>query len=491
MGHLTIIGLGPGSPKDLTREAWEVLSQLDEVWLRTTHHPVVNDLPAGLDVHSFDHLYEAAETFQDVYAQITAQILLLAKRSQGVTYAVPGHPLMGESTVTRILSATTDQELPIRIVAGLSFLEPSLTALAYDALDGLQIIDALEMVGLHHPPLNSDLPALIGQVYSRAIASELKLVLMNQYPDAHETVLIDAAGTPAQAVRRLPLYEIDRHPVSPLTSLYVAPYLPPAYADRPAPVYGSFQGFQDTIAQLRAPDGCPWDRKQTHASLRPNLLEETYEVLAAIDEDDPEALREELGDLLLQVVLQTQIAIESGEFDMAEVIAGIDAKLKYRHPHVWGQVEVDGAEAVTKNWEALKREERVANGKEKRSSLDSIPAALPALAQAMAYVGRAARVGGDWKSITDVEAYVEDTLAAWNDAEMHDAQLHALGELLLAIVAWARWREVEPESALREANLRFAQRFRQFEALARERGVSVADLAPEERAQLWSKMKRS
>ena len=487
MGHLTIIGLGPGSPKDLTREAWEVLSQLDEVWLRTTHHPVVRSLPAGLDVHSFDHLYEAAETFEDVYAQITTQILSLAERSQGVAYAVPGHPLMGESTVTRILSATMDQDIPIQIVAGLSFLEPSLTALAYDALDGLQIVDALEMVGLHHPPLNSDLPALIGQVYSRPIASELKLVLMNQYPDAHETVLIDAAGTPAQTVRRLPLYEIDRHTVSPLTSLYVAPYLPHAYADRPALVCGSFQGFQNTIAQLRAPDGCPWDRKQTHASLRTNLLEETYEVLTAIDEDDPEALREELGDLLLQVVLQTQIAIESGEFDMAEVIAGIDAKLKHRHPHVWGQVEVDGAETVTKNWEALKREERVANGKAKRSALDSIPTALPALAQAMAYIGRAARVGGDLKSIIEVETYVEDMLAAWRAAESQPEQHRAMGELLLALVAWAQWREVAPESALREANLRFAQRFRQLESLARERGVSVADLAPEKRAQLWTR----
>lgn len=491
MGHLTIIGLGPGSPKDLTREAWEFLSQLDEVWLRTTHHPAASNLPAELDVHSFDHLYEAAETFEDVYAQITAQILALAERPQGVAYAVPGHPLMGESTVTRLLSATTDQGLPIRIVAGLSFLEPALTALAYDALDGLQVVDALEMVARHHPPLNSDLPALIGQVYSRAIASELKLVLMNQYPDVHETVLIDAAGTPAQVVRRLPLYEIDRYAVSPLTSLYVAPYLPPAYADHPAPVYGSFQGFHDTIAQLRAPGGCPWDRKQTHASLRPNLLEETYEVLAAIDEDDMAVLREELGDLLLQVVLHTQIAIESGEFDMAEVIAGIDAKLKHRHPHVWGQVEVDGAETVTKNWEALKREERVANGEAQRSALDSIPTALPALAQAMAYVGRAARVGGDWKSITEVESYVEEAMATWDAADGQEDQHHALGELLLALVTWARWREMDPESALREANLRFAQRFRQLEALARERGISVAALAPEEHAQLGAKIKKS
>jgi tetrapyrrole methylase family protein/MazG family protein len=491
MRRLTIIGLGPGSPEDLTREAWEILSQLDEVWLRTTHHPVVSGLPAGLDVHSFDHLYESAETFEDVYAQITTRILSLAERAQGVAYAVPGHPLMGESTVTRILSATADEELSIRIVAGLSFLEPSLAALAYDALDGLQIIDALEMVALHHPPLNSDLPALIGQVYSRTIASELKLVLMNQYPDAHETVLIDAAGTPAQLVRRLPLYEIDRHNVSPLTSLYVAPYLPQPYLNQPVPVYGSFQGFQDTIAQLRAPDGCPWDRKQTHASLRTNILEETYEVLAAIDKADPAALCEELGDLLLQVVLQTQIAIESGEFDMAEVIAGIDAKLKHRHPHVWGQVEVDGAETVIKNWEALKREERVANGDAKRSALDSIPAALPALAQAMAYVGRAARVGGDWESIAEVEAYVEDAMAAWEEAELQAAQHRALGELLLSIVTWARWREIDPESALREANRRFAQRFRHLETLSRERDISVGELALEERAQLWTKMKKS
>ncbi len=195
--------------------------------------------------------------------------------------------------------------------------------------------------------------------------------------------------------------------------------------------------------------------------------------------------------MLLQVVLHTQIAIESGEFDMAEVIAGIDAKLKHRHPHVWGQVEVDGAETVTKNWEALKREERVANGEAQRSALDSIPTALPALAQAMAYVGRAARVGGDWKSITEVESYVEEAMATWDAADGQEDQHHALGELLLALVTWARWREMDPESALREANLRFAQRFRQLEALARERGISVAALAPEEHAQLGAKIKKS
>ncbi len=176
MSQITIVGLGPGSVADLTRAAWQALEQVDEVWLRTLHHPVVADLPKICRLKGFDAVYERAERFADVYAEIAKRILELGLRDEGVVYAVPGHPLVGEATVTRILREAREAGIPVRIVNGLSFIEPALAALELDALDGLQVFDALDLVSLNHPPLNPDYPALIAQVYSRTVASDLKLV---------------------------------------------------------------------------------------------------------------------------------------------------------------------------------------------------------------------------------------------------------------------------------------------------------------------------
>jgi tetrapyrrole methylase family protein / MazG family protein len=473
MGHITILGLGPGAPGSLTLEAWRILEDADELWLRTYHHPVVTGLPEDLDVHAFDEVYERADSFADVYDIIVERILTLGAREQGVLYGVPGHPLVGESTVTRILKSADLGPVEIRIVDGVSFVEPTLAALALDALDGLQIFDALDLASLNHPPLNPDFPALIGQVYNRQVASELKLVLMNQYADDHPTALIDAAGTERERVNFLPLYQIDRQSATPLTTLYVAPL----------PEESSFESFQQTVAKLRSPEGCPWDREQTHKSLRTNLLEESYEVLSVIDEDDPGALREELGDLLLQIVLHTQIAVETGEFRMSEVIAGINAKLKRRHPHVWGETEVGGVGEVITNWETIKRQEREGRGEADRSLLDGVPDALPALAQADAFLDRAGRLGFDLAMVADgpSEALVDclrEEVGALDDSE-------DLGQLLLAMVDLAGDAGLDPESALREAALRFARRFRVLEAETRRRDFSIGEMSWEEIRRLW------
>ena len=494
MAHITIIGLGPGSKEALTLEAWELLQEAREIWLRTAHHPVLRSITSPGQWRSFDAVYEEAASFDEVYTQIVSEVLRLGRRPEGVIYAVPGHPLVGESTVTRILLAADRESIPVRVVHGLSFIEPSLTALKVDALDGLQMFDALDIVDLHHPPLNPDLPALIAQVYSRAVASELKLVLMNQYPDEHPVVLLDGAGTDQEKVQELALYEIDRHEVSMLTSLYVAPMAS----------LSSFEGFQETIATLRSPEGCPWDREQTHQTLRTNLLEESYEVLEAIDAEDPLALREELGDLLLQIVLQAQIAVDEGDFYMPEVIAQIDAKLKRRHPHVWEGVDVAGVNDVIVNWEAIKRRERAEKGAGERSLLDGIPRALPALAQAAAYADRAGRIGFDridadgmWVELPEkvsglLQALVDGLDEVWNgneDGAQENAQL--LGDFLLVIADWARSHHTDPESTLREANARFAKRFHTLETLSRQMGTSLQSLSPDEIRRQWNKREQS
>ena len=351
-----------------------------------------------------------------------------------------------------------------------------------DALSGLQIYDAVELAARHHPPLNPDLPALVGQLYSRALASDVKLTLMNQYPDDHTVVLVRAAGTSGQDVVHVPLYELDRQGDSNhwgefahLTTLYIPPL----------PVVSSFEGLQETVAHLRAPDGCPWDREQTHESLRTGLLEEAYEVLAAIDVGDAQAIQEELGDLLLQVLLHTQIATEEGEFKMAQVIAGIDAKLKHRHPHVWGTRPVKGTGEVLRRWEELKREEK---GKD-RSVLDGVPAALPALQQADTYSRRAARVGFDWADANGVADKIREEMSEVESATTPEEQEAELGDLLFAVVNWGRWLGVDPETALRQANARFGRRFRRMEQIARDRGLDMGILAIDELETLWQEAK--
>ncbi|MBK8020331.1 MAG: nucleoside triphosphate pyrophosphohydrolase [Chloroflexi bacterium] len=489
---LTIVGLGPGHPDDLTRRAWQALESAAVVMLRTAEHPCVPHLPAGPEYRSCDDLYEAKDDFDSVYAAIAERVLDAAAHGD-IVYAVPGDPANAESTVKRIRAGADERNIPVQIVSGVSFVEPALALVGVDALDGLQLFDAITLAMMHHPPLNPDHPALLGQVYSRDLASNLKLTLMNQYPDEFPVTLIHAAGTPDAVVEPVPLYEIDRSPhIRHLTALYL-----PALGGM-----SSFEQFQEVIAHLRAPEGCPWDREQTHLSLRPYLIEETYEVLDALNAEDPQALREELGDLLLQIVLHTQIATEDGEFRMADVLHAINTKMIQRHPHVWGDTASQGLESVDSatdgasdkvvaNWETLKQRERVAKGQAEKpkSLLDGVPKSLPALLQAYQFQNKAAKVGFDWPHIDHVIAKVreelDEVLSAGDDEHLREE----LGDLLFVVVNWARWHKIDPENALRSTNDKFGRRFRHIEEGAAAAGRDLKSMTLAEMDAFWDDAK--
>jgi tetrapyrrole methylase family protein/MazG family protein len=477
---ITLLGLGPGDPSLLTRQAWELLQDIDEIYLRTRQHPAVEGFPPHLQVHSFDALYEQGESFEAVYARIVEQVLALGRRPEGVVYAVPGHPFVAEATGPEIARRARLEGLTVRIVEGLSFIEPVLTALGADLLPHTALVDALELATAHMPPFPPDAPALVAQIHSREVASDVKLTLMGAYPDDHPVRLVHAAGTPQALVEELPLYAIDR---SGHIGLLSALYIPPLGEGT------SFEAFQELTAHLRAPHGCPWDREQTHHSLRTHLLEETYELLSALDAGDVEGMREELGDLLLQIVLHAQIGSEEGEFDMAQVLQGIHAKIVHRHPHVFGGVAVSGAGEVLLNWERLKADERTANGKADASLLDSLPPALPALVQAEEYQKRAARVGFDWPEIQGVMNKVAEEMGEVQAAADDDQRAAELGDLLFAIVNLARWHSVDAESALREANARFLKRFKHIEDTARRQGRPLNEMTLKEMDELWEEAK--
>jgi tetrapyrrole methylase family protein/MazG family protein len=298
---------------------------------------------------------------------------------------------------------------------------------------------------------------------------------MNQYPVEHEVVLIHAAGTDQESISHQPLFEIDRDlTIDHLVALYVPPL----------PDESAFESFQETVAHLRAPDGCPWDREQTHSSLRGHILEEAYETLEALDVGNMLALREELGDLLLQIVLQAQIATESNDFTMADVIASIQEKIVRRHPHVFGSLDLDGVGEVLQNWESLKEDER-RQGAKSGGLLSGVPKTLPALAQAAEIQSRVVRVGFDWPDITGVIEKVEEELSEVQMASDKDDRAAEIGDLFFAVVNYARWLDVDPESALREANVRFRHRFNQIEKAALRQDKRVSDLSLNEMNDLW------
>ena len=242
----------------------------------------------------------------------------------------------------------------------------------------------------------------------------------------------------------------------------------------------------EVVRRLRAADGCPWDREQTHESLRPYLLEETYELLEAIDSGDESKLREELGDVLLQVAMHAQIAADEGRFDAAAISEQEAAKMVARHPHVFGDREVRDAEDVLRNWERDKIDNAAREGRPRESPVDKVPATLPALAWSLGIQKRAARVGFDYGDAETAAAGVAEEAAELAAATSQDEVFREFGDLLFALVNVARKRKVNPEDALRAAGRRFIQRFKTMEALAGERGVDLGALEPAALEALWA-----
>ncbi|UYN89786.1 MAG: nucleoside triphosphate pyrophosphohydrolase [Anaerolineales bacterium] len=335
----------------------------------------------------------------------------------------------------------------------------------------LSLIYAPTMAAQYHPTFPPHMPALIHGIDSAELLAKVHALMLLVYPPAHRLQLDSQATTLAELASVRPAYP---------ASVYIPPLGPNT----------SLEEFQELIAHLRAPDGCPWDREQTHQSLRRNLIEETYEVVDALDANDPKAMQEEFGDLMVQVALHAQIASEAGEFRMADVLHGIITKLIARHPHVFGDVELGDAEAVIANWENLKAAERKEKGTEK-GLLDGVSAALPALSQAEAYTSRAARVGFEWPNLEGVLGDVTEEIQEFRvEAAGSPEQEAEFGDILFALVNLSRWLKIDAEAALRAANARFRKRFAFVEAGARAQRRPLSALTLDEMNALWEESKR-
>lgn len=339
----------------------------------------------------------------------------------------------------------------------------------------LTLLDARTLALAHVPPFPPDMSALLVGVDSKELALHVKEVLLASYPTEHVVVAVDKGKTKEERE----LGGLENLAFSESTCLYI-------------PELGegtSFESFAEIVAHLRAPNGCPWDREQTHESLRKHLLEEAYEAISAIDSGDFAHMREEFGDLLLQIVLQAQIANEEGQFNVNEVIHGIHAKIVRRHPHVFGDLQLEGVDDVLANWEKLKEEER---GKKKDGNglLDGVPLALPALLQAQEYQDRAARVGFDWNDIDGVLDKLKEEIEEVKNAETDFELASEIGDLFFALVNVARWKNVDAEFVLRGTNAKFKKRFAYVEQGAKQQERNLSELSLNEMESLWQEAKR-
>ena len=509
MGMITIVGLGPGAVGHLSLETMSIMQGCEQVILRTAVHPTVAELAnQGVKYTSCDDLYEAGASFEEVYQNVVDRVLAAAQKGD-VVYAVPGSPLVAEKTVVLLREQAKAQAIGLTIKPSMSFLDLAYVVLGIDPIAGLRIIDAQDFGAIADA---GQYPLMITQVYSQLVASDLKIALMENLPDDYELYFLRNMGLPDEECRPVQLFELDRQPnIDHLTSVYI----PPMGEDEDMPsgimAFGEdedeeedaveamvdtasfddvdIQPLVDVMRTLREPGGCPWDREQTHASIRSNMIEEVYEYLEAVDAEDTEGMREELGDILMQIVFHARMAEEAGRFDLQDVIDEVVDKLIRRHPHVFGETKVTGSDEVLVNWEAIKKTEKT----ERKHVLDGVTQGLPALLRAYKLQSKAAKVGFDWPDVKGVWDKVQEELAELQEALASGDRAAAeneLGDVLFALVNYARHQKIEPEVALNGTNNRFAKRFAYVESCVETSGKAWQDFSLDELDQFWDEAKR-
>lgn len=542
MGTITIVGLGPGAAGNLSLETMGLLKSGAQVILRTAIHPTVAELEkAGVNYVSCDSFYEEGSSFEEVYDKVVERVLAAAVVGD-VVYAVPGSPLVAERTVVLLREQAKNKKIKLVIKPSMSFLDLAYVELGIDPIAGLRIIDAQDFEAIGSA---GQYPLMITQVYSQLVASDLKIALMDAVDDEYEIYFLRNLGLPDGECRPIKLYELDwQEHIDHLTSVYVPPMsqsiqtpgllefgedaenLEEANEDEetalkviedleeydaekvepeveiefyedydaekelPPPLDAfDIQPLAEVIRTLREPGGCPWDREQNFKSIRSNFIEEVYEYIEAVNNDNHEGMCEELGDVLMQVVFHARMAEEAGYFDLQDVIDGVTDKLIRRHPHVYGDVSVDNSAQVLLNWDAIKKEEK----QERKHVLDGVTKDLPALLRAYKLQSKAAKVGFDWNNADEVWAKVKEELGELQEAVLNNDQEEAakeLGDVLFAVVNYARKLKIEPEVALDGTNNRFANRFAYVEKCVAASGKEWSSFSLAELDKFWNEAKK-
>ena len=475
--RVTVVGLGPGPASHITQATLDAIAQSNHRFVRTLRHPSVTLLG---ECTSFDHLYESASTFDDVYRAITEELVSAANQHGHVLYAVPGSPLILESTVALLRA---DPRVVVDVVASMSFLDLAWNALGIDPVnEGVRVIDGHRFA---LQAANERGPLLVTQTHAGWVLSDIKLAHDGATGD-EPVVILHHLGLDDERIISTTWSEMDRTiDADHLTSLYI-PKLG-------SPIAGEMVALHHLARTLR--EQCPWDREQTHQSLVKHLLEETYEAIDALenlDPDDPstdDALIEELGDLLYQVEFHATIAEQQGRFTMADVARTLHDKLVRRHPHVFGDATAQTADDVVTTWDGVKQQERLDGTKKDEGIFTGVAKAAPALSYATKLQKRAAGVGFDWPDATGAYDKIAEETNELSDAVRSGADpqtvMLELGDLLFSVVNLSRHLGVDAEGALRAASNKFRTRFEIVERLAAQRSIDLQSASLETLDQLW------
>lgn len=484
MRNIKVIGLGAGDMEQLPLGVYRsLINNKNKIYVRTKDHPVLTVLEQeGGNFIYMDYIYEKHDQFEAVYKEIVA-VLMKEAEQEDIVYAVPGHPLVAEKTVQLLIERSEEGEVNLEIGGGQSFLDSIFQALKIDPIDGFQLLDGTD---LRKDELQFTQHLIIGQVYDAISSSEVKLTLMEKLPYDYPVTIVTAAGSKQEQIKKIELHELDREmELNNLTSLYVPP------AQEESVLYKQFSSLRNIIAALRAPDGCPWDREQTHESLRKHLIEEAYELIEAINEDDIDNMIEELGDVLLQVMLHSQIGEDEGYFSIDDVIEGISAKMVRRHPHVFGKAKAETVEDVLDTWQQAKNAEKP----EKQASvLDGVLNSSANLTRAYDLQKKAAKAGFDWPDVSGAWEKVKEEISEFREEVENGASPEKMekefGDILFSFVNVARYYKIDPELAIFSTNQKFISRFQYIEAKLKDMGKEVQEVPLEILDKYWEEAKQ-
>jgi len=479
---IKIVGLGPGAKEALTIGTISELESNKNVFLRTEKHPTVDYLKEKKIIFdTYDNVYESISSFDEVYLNIANDLIKKHDDLGDLVYAVPGHPLVAEKSVFNLIDLCKENNIEYKIIPAVSFIDAMIESLRIDPIGGLKIIDSFD---IGNQILDKRIGTIVTQVYNQLIASEVKIKLLEQYNDETQIYFVRAAGIKEQeSIRRIPLFELDmQEDIDYLTSIYI----PKDLKNKK-----DFNDLLEIIEILRSEDGCPWDREQTHKSLEKALIEESYEVIDAIDQDDDNSLIEELGDVLLQVVFHASIGKEDGYFDIGDIIQEICNKMISRHPHVFKDCsKSNSSEEVLVKWDELKKKEKGYGSL--TEEMKGITRGLPALLRAHKVQEKAKKVGFDFDdvsfAINKVKEELKEVIDVYNTENMEKIK-EEIGDLLFSCVNVARFLKVDEEIALNWTIDKFIKRFDYIERVAKEKGIELTDMNIEEMDGLWENSK--
>ena len=475
MNTIQIIGLGAAGEDDLTLRAHKALTEKIPTFVRTDRHPLVNKLRKKIDIKSFDDYFEKYETFDEVYENIIYTLIEQSKQYGKINYCTAGSPYYGDIVTKKLINEYKGQINTI-IIDGMSFLDKCLKLSGYADYNNIKILDCLET-----DEFSFDVNSLnvITQVYDMDLASMLKVTLMETYPEDANILIIDVL---AENVKRMPLLMLDREKNYGFSTYFCI--LPIEISKNR--VY-NVTNLLRIVKLLRGPDGCPWDKKQTHDSIRQHVIEEAYEVVDAIDNDDLDNLVEELGDLLFQIVFHAELASEEGYFNFSDVVTNVCKKMYFRHPHVFGDVKADNVEEALISWENSKLKEK--NLTTYTDNLKNVPKALSTLSRSYKIQNRAAEVGFDWSdaqgAVLKIKEELLEFIEEYNNHNIENME-EEFGDLLFALVNFARFEKINPDIALNKTINKFIDR---FEYIEKNSTKDLKQMTLKEMDELWEKSK--